>query len=77
MSALDLPAGGRRYLRIAQQLADDINMGRYRAGERLPPERDLATSLGVSRTTLWRRMRRLGMVDDRSVSASVARSPQR
>ncbi len=52
MSALDLPAGGRRYLRIAQQLAEDIAAGRYRAGERLPPERDLATSLGVSRTTV-------------------------
>lgn len=52
MSPLDLPAGGRRYLRIAQQLAADIAAGRYRAGERLPPERDLATSLGVSRTTV-------------------------
>jgi len=52
MSPLDLPAGGRRYLRIAQQLAEDIAAGRFRAGERLPPERDLATSLGVSRTTV-------------------------
>jgi len=52
MSPLDLPSGGRRYLRIAQQLAGDIAAGRYRAGERLPPERDLATTLGVSRTTV-------------------------
>ncbi len=52
MSPLDLPAGGRLYLRIAQKLADEIDAGRYRTGERLPPERDLAASLGVSRTTV-------------------------
>ncbi len=52
MSALDLPGGGRRYLQVAQQLADQINAGDYATGERLPPERDLATQLGVSRTTV-------------------------
>lgn len=52
MSALDLPPGGRRYLQIAQALADQINAGEYRTGERLPPERDLAQRLDVSRTTL-------------------------
>ena len=52
MSALDLPSGGRRYLQIAQALADQINAGVYRTGERLPPERDLAQRLDVSRTTV-------------------------
>ncbi|MDF0595261.1 FadR/GntR family transcriptional regulator [Psychromarinibacter halotolerans] len=52
MSPLDLPGGGRLYMRIAQKLADDIAAGRYRTGERLPPERDLAVSLQVSRTTV-------------------------
>lgn len=52
MSALDLPAGGRRYLQIAQKLADQINAGVYRTGQKLPPERDLAQQLDVSRTTV-------------------------
>ncbi len=52
MKALDLPEGGRLYLRIARQLAAEIEAGRYRDGERLPPERDLSASLGVSRTTV-------------------------
>jgi len=52
MSALDLPRGGRRYLEIAQHLADRISAGDHPVGERLPPERDLAQSLGVSRTTV-------------------------
>ena len=52
MTVLDLPAGGRRYLQIAQLIADQINAGGYRTGERLPPERDLAQRLDVSRTTV-------------------------
>ena len=52
MSVLDLPGGGRRYLQVAQLLADQITAGAYRAGQRLPPERDLATQLDVSRTTV-------------------------
>lgn len=49
---LDLPRGERRYLDIAQQLADQINAGHFATGERLPPERDLAGQLGASRTTV-------------------------
>ena len=49
---LDLPRGERRYLEIAQQLADQINAGHYATGEKLPPERDLSGQLGVSRTTV-------------------------
>lgn len=52
MSTLDLPSGGRRYLQIAQDLADQINAGAYKAGDRLPPERELSTMLVVSRTTV-------------------------
>lgn len=52
MSALDLPMGGRRYLQIAQGLADRIVAGEFGAGDRLPPERDLAQQLGASRTTV-------------------------
>ncbi|MDW4497189.1 FadR/GntR family transcriptional regulator [Sulfitobacter sp. D35] len=52
MSTLDLPGGGRRYLQVAQSLADRIAAGTYKAGQRLPPERDLAAQLDVSRTTV-------------------------
>ncbi|WP_226781443.1 FadR/GntR family transcriptional regulator [Oceaniglobus trochenteri] len=52
MSLLDLPTGSRRYLQIARQLAGEIQNGRYASGERLPPERELAQTLDVSRTTV-------------------------
>lgn len=49
---LKLPDGGRRYLQIAQNLASEIADGKYRTGDRLPPERELSSLLGVSRTTV-------------------------
>ncbi|WP_424988865.1 FadR/GntR family transcriptional regulator [Microbulbifer sp. S227A] len=52
MNPLDLPTGSRRYLQIARQLAAEIQNGRYAAGARLPPERELAQTLDVSRTTV-------------------------
>lgn len=52
MNVLDLPIGRRRYLDIARKLAADIEHGRYAVGERLPPERELAQTLDVSRTTV-------------------------
>lgn len=52
MNVLDLPIGGRRYLDIAHKLAADIESGHYGEGERLPPERELAQMLDVSRTTV-------------------------
>jgi len=52
MTPLNLPGGNRRYLQIARKLAAAIDGGRYAAGERLPPERELAQLLDVSRTTV-------------------------
>lgn len=52
MNNLKLPSGSRRYLEIARQLAADIEARRYGPGERLPPERELAQTLDVSRTTV-------------------------
>lgn len=49
---MELPTGGRRYLQIAQNLVDEINSGKFSVGDRLPPERELSTTLGVSRTTV-------------------------
>ena len=51
--ALDLPASGeRRYLSIARDLARAIDAGEHASGTRLPPERELAATLEVSRTTV-------------------------
>jgi DNA-binding FadR family transcriptional regulator len=52
MNFPELPVGKRRYLDIARRLAGDIKAGRYLAGHRLPPERELAQLLNVSRTTV-------------------------
>jgi GntR family transcriptional regulator len=40
------------YVQIEELLIRDIAAGRYLDGERLPPERDLATSLSTTVTTL-------------------------
>ncbi len=42
----------RLYRRIADQIARLIRRGEYRPGERLPPERDLARQLEVSRPSV-------------------------
>ena len=42
----------RRYLRIAQELLEEINRGDYRVGTRLPSDREIALSTGVSRATV-------------------------
>lgn len=42
----------RLYRRIAEQLVQLIRRGEYRPGERLPPERDLARQLEVSRPSV-------------------------
>lgn len=47
------PVESRRlYQQIADQIRDLIDGGGFEAGERLPPERDLAQQLGVSRPSL-------------------------
>src|SRR5512140_1280365 len=42
----------RLYRQIADQIAALIEKGEYGPGERLPPERDLARQLGVSRPSV-------------------------
>src|SRR5690349_3269825 len=42
----------RLYRQIADQIAALIERGEYRPGQRLPPERDLAKQLGVSRPSV-------------------------
>src|ERR1700674_670095 len=42
----------RLYRQIADQIAALIEKGEYGTGQRLPPERDLARQLGVSRPSV-------------------------
>lgn len=46
------PAAGNAFESTVEQLATAIRLGVFADGERLPPERDLAVRLGVSRMTL-------------------------
>ena len=51
----DLGAGdGPVYERLAQALGADIQSGRLKAGDRLPPQRDLAFALGIGVGTVTR-----------------------
>ena len=43
---------GARYKAIAADLADKIRSGAYRAGQALPPQRELSTAYGVTLMTL-------------------------
>jgi len=53
MSAVVKPADARRlYQQVADQIRAVIEEGRYVPGARLPPERELALQLGVSRPSL-------------------------
>lgn len=53
MNIITLPvASDRRYIRLARDLARRIGDGEFMPGDRLPPERELAQELSVSRTTV-------------------------
>lgn len=56
------------YEEIIRQLTDLMRRGALRPGDRLPSERDLAASLGVSRTAIreaLRSMESMGMIESR------------
>ena len=66
----------RLYRRIAEQIARLIKRGEYRPGDRLPPERDLAAMLKVSRPSVREALIALeveGYVDVGSARASMWR----
>lgn len=49
---MSLPASKRRYLAVAQALLTAIQQGRFEPGGRIPPDRELASRLNVSRPTV-------------------------
>lgn len=50
------------YDNVIQQLSDLIIRGSYRQGDQLPPERQMAEDLGVSRNTLREALKALGLM---------------
>lgn len=71
-------ATGPKYLAISAALARDIEEGRLRPGDRLPPQRDLAEVLGVDLGTVTRayaEARRLGLIDADGRRGSFVREP--
>lgn len=70
----------RLYRQIADQIAALIERGEYAAGQRLPPERDLAKQLGVSRPSVREALIALeveGYVEVRVGSGVYVRGPHR
>jgi DNA-binding transcriptional MocR family regulator len=71
---------GARYVAIAEALAQDIDAGRLRAGDRLPTHRDLAYRLGVTVGTVTRAYNeaaRRGLVGGEVGRGTYVRDPQR
>lgn len=63
-----MAAAGKLYRRLADSIAADIEAGKYKVGERLPTERELAEAFGVSRPTLREgliALEMLGMIEAR------------
>src|SRR5437763_15490918 len=59
---IDPERRGRTSEEVVTQLREMIHRGELRPGDRLPPERDLAKMLGVSRPTLRAGLRSLAAV---------------
>jgi DNA-binding transcriptional MocR family regulator len=77
---LERKAGNRApiYLALAHAIAADVQAGRLRAGDRLPPQRDLADVLGVTVTTVTRgyaEAERLGLVSGEVGRGTFVRPP--
>jgi GntR family transcriptional repressor for pyruvate dehydrogenase complex len=62
---------------VTESVISQIREGRYRAGDRIPTERELAEQLGVGRTSVREGLRfleRLGILEIRQGTGSVVRS---
>lgn len=74
------PIDSRRlYEQVADQIGDLIKRGEFQPGQRLPAERDLARTLGVSRPVVREAMVALelmGLVEVRTGSGAFVREPR-
>ncbi|MGQ2929634.1 MAG: GntR family transcriptional regulator, partial [Sphingopyxis sp.] len=64
---------GAKYLAIADSIAAAVEAGRLRAGDRLPPQRDLAARLGIDLTTVTKgydQARQRGLIGARGRAGS-------
>lgn len=69
-----------RYLAIADVIGDDIKSGRLTGGDRLPPQRKLATALAVDFTTVARgyvEAQRRGLIESRVGQGTFVRGARR
>ena len=76
-SQLKTIAVQRRYQQVADQIAALIDQGVWAVGAQLPPERDLAHQLGVSRPTVREAMVALdlaGLIDVRTGAGTFVRA---
>lgn len=67
-NAEPMAPSGKLYRRLADAIAADIEAGKYKVGQRLPTERELAEEMGVSRPTLREALialEMLGMIEAR------------
>ncbi|MBN8841889.1 MAG: PLP-dependent aminotransferase family protein, partial [Sphingomonadales bacterium] len=65
--------GGAKYVAIAEAIASAVETGKLRAGDRLPPQRDLAARLGIDLTTVtkaYEQARARGLVGARGRAGS-------
>lgn len=66
-------AGGAKYVAIAEAIASAVETGALRAGDRLPPQRDLAARLGIDLTTVtkaYEQARERGLIGARGRAGS-------
>ena len=69
---------GPLYLQVERRIEDLLLQGRYKAGDRIPPEADLVGSLGVSRVTVRAGLTRLverGVLERRQGSGTFLVRP--
>jgi len=65
--------GGAKYVAIAEAIASAVETGKLRAGDRLPPQRDLAARLGIDLTTVtkaYEQARARGLIGARGRAGS-------
>jgi DNA-binding transcriptional MocR family regulator len=71
-------ARGAKYQAIADAVTGAIGRGELRAGDRLPPQRELAAALGVDLTTVTKAydwVRHRGLIEARGRAGSFVRDP--